>query len=106
MGQLPGWLSGTGGRKTNNRKSREYERRLARDTGGRTSAGSGSSWRAPEDVRSDTHLIQHKFTGKRSFILTVTELERVFTNARRAGREGAIVIDFESVGLRVTVTEG
>lgn len=103
---MPPWWGESGKRRTINRKSAEYERKIAKDTGGRVSAGSGSSWRAPEDVRSETHLIQHKYTERKSFTLTVAELQRVFANAGRAGRDGALIIDFETYGLRVTVTEG
>jgi hypothetical protein len=82
-------------RKTQNRRSREQERNRARETNGRTSPGSGSSWRSPQDNRTEHELEQIKFTDKKRFVLSVDELEKVYQDALKAGRDPQMIVDFE-----------
>ena len=83
----------------------------AKETGGKVQPGSGSSWRAPEDVRGpldesgDGYLDQHKFTDSGSFRITAKEWRKIRANARRAGREPRLIIEFPEHGIKLTVTE-
>ena len=103
MSDVPSWLgSGKAKKQKQNRRSAAHERRLAEEVGGKVQTGSGNTWKAPQDVRSDTHLIQHKYTDQRSYSVTVKTLEGLVRDAERSGREAALVLDFEAAGLRVT----
>lgn len=105
MGDLPAWWSDKAAKQTQNRRSASKERRLAREVGGRTVVGSGSSWRAPGDVKSDTHLLEHKYTDKRSFGLKLADWEQAREDAIKAGKEPAMVIEFTVAGRRLLITE-
>lgn len=105
-GELPSWMSSKSQKKRQNRRSAKHERDLARESGGRVTAGSGSSWRAPQDVSTDTHLIQHKYTDAASYRVSDTELSILEGDAARAGKEWALVINFERSGRRITITDG
>lgn len=89
---LPAWLDS---RKHNNERSRRQEKARARETKGKTSPGSGSSWRSPQDNRTDHELEQIKFTSKKSFALNVDEMEQVYQDALRSGRDPQMIVDFE-----------
>lgn len=89
---LPAWLDS---RKHNNERSKRQEKTRARETGGKTSPGSGSSWRAPQDNRTTDDLEQIKFTDKKRFVLDVDEMEQVYQDALRAGRDPQMIVDFE-----------
>ena len=103
---LPAWMGKN--RESNNARSRAHERKVAKDTGGKVQAGSGSSWRARQDVKDDTHLIQHKFTDGKGYRVTVDEWNTISADAARSGREPVLIIDFDGYGkgLRLTITEG
>lgn len=66
--------------------SQMHEKRLAKKTGGQVSAGSGAFWSRKGDVRTEDLLIEHKYTGKKSFTLTATVLEKIITEAVLDGR--------------------
>lgn len=97
-------MSDKSNKKRQNRRSAKHERDLARETGGRVTRGSGSSWRQPQDVSTDTHLIQHKFTDAASYRVTDAECAKLQADADRAGKEWALVINFERSGRRITIT--
>lgn len=103
MTPLPPWFSKN--REKINRRSRSQERRYAEENRGRVQAGSGSSWRAPQDVKEDDYLTQLKFTDKQSFSIKVAEWKKIRKDAREAGRDPKLVIDFEKEGIRLIVTE-
>lgn len=105
MGELPAWWSDRGQKQRQNRRSRDKERKVAKEVGGRTVVGSGSSWRAPGDVKSDTHLLEHKYTDKSSFSLKLADLEQARSDAIKAGKEPAMIIEFASAGRRYLITE-
>lgn len=96
------------GRRRQNRRSREQESRVARAVGGRRQRGSGSSYRAPQDVKAPQHLVQVKYTDKDSFSLRRAEWERLCNDAARAGRSPMMVIEFmdgERTIVRIAVVE-
>ena len=63
------------------RESKKHEDRLAKKVGGQRSAGSGAFWSRKGDVRSQDLLIEHKWTGKASFTVKATVLEKIVEEA-------------------------
>lgn len=68
------------------KQSKKHERRLAKLVGGSRNAGSGAFWSRKGDVRSDDLLIEHKWTGKKSFTMKSAVLEKIVTEAILDGR--------------------
>ena len=68
------------------RESQAHEKRLAKATGGSRTAASGAFWSRKGDVRTHDLLIEHKWTGKKSFTLTAQVLEKIMTEALFDGR--------------------
>lgn len=99
--QPPSWNP----RRRNNQRSRAQEGKRAKQQGGRTQAGSGSSWRAPGDVVTPDYLEQLKFTDKESYRILLVEWKASQADAHRMGREGKWVIDFPQQRIRLVVTE-
>ena len=87
-----------------NARSKAQERQIASLLGGRVQAGSGSSWRASQDVKSDEELAQVKYTDKGSFVLKVSEMREVAKDASLAGRMPCMIVDFAQHGVRATIT--
>ena len=63
------------------KESKKHEVRLAKKIGGQRSAGSGAFWGRKGDVRSKDLLIEHKWTGKASFTVKATVLEKIVKEA-------------------------
>ena len=68
------------------KQSKKHEKRLAKLVGGSTTAASGAFWSRKGDVRSTDLLIEHKWTGKKSFTLKAEVLEKIVTEAILDGR--------------------
>ena len=95
--ELPAWMSGKAQKRTQNRRSARHERQVAREVGGKVQAGSGTSWRARGDVKTDTYLIEHKYTDKRSFSVTRKIINQVRQDAQRQGKDWCIIIHFDGI---------
>lgn len=63
------------------KQSQKHEKRLAKAVGGSVNAASGAFWSRKGDVRSDDLLIEHKWTGKKSFSLKAEVLEKIVMEA-------------------------
>jgi hypothetical protein len=63
------------------KESQKHEARLAKKFGGSTVAASGAFWSRKGDVRSQELLIEHKWTGKASFTVKATVLEKIVNEA-------------------------
>ena len=63
------------------KQSQKHEKRLAKKTSGSRTAASGAFWSRKGDVRSDDLLIEHNWTGKKSFTLKAEVLEKIVTEA-------------------------
>jgi len=63
------------------KESQKHEARLAKAFDGKRNAGSGAFWSRKGDVRSDDLLIEHKWTGKASFTVKATVLEKIVKEA-------------------------
>jgi hypothetical protein len=68
------------------KQSQKHEKRLAKVIGGSTTAASGAFWSRKGDVRSDTLLIEHKWTEKKSKTLSSAELKKIVNEAIMDGR--------------------
>lgn len=68
------------------KQSQKHEKRLAKKVGGSTNARSGGFWSRKGDVRSDDLLIEHKYTGKKSFSVKTDVLEKIVREAILEGR--------------------
>jgi hypothetical protein len=63
------------------KQSQKHEKRLAKKVGGSKTAASGAFWSRKGDVRSHDLLIEHKWTGKKSFSIKAIEVEKIVTEA-------------------------
>lgn len=68
------------------KQSQKHERRLEKAFNGKRTAASGAFWSRKGDVRSDRFLIEHKYTGNKSFSLKAVELEKITKEAIMDGR--------------------
>jgi hypothetical protein len=68
------------------KQSLKHEKRLAKAIGGSRNAASGAFWSRKGDVRSDDLLIEHKWTGKKSFSLKSDVLKKIVREAILDGR--------------------
>jgi hypothetical protein len=68
------------------KQSQSHEKRLAKTLGGKPVAASGAFWSRKGDVRTDDLLVEHKWTGKKSFTLKAEVLEKIVTEAILDGR--------------------
>jgi len=63
------------------KQSLKHEKRLEKVLGGQRSAASGAFWSRKGDVRNSDLLIEHKWTGKKSFTLRSDVLEKIVMEA-------------------------
>jgi Holliday junction resolvase len=68
------------------KQSLKHEKRLEKKMGGQRVAASGAFWSRKGDVRTEDLLIEHKWTGKKSFTLKAEVLEKITTEAILDGR--------------------
>ena len=68
------------------KQSLKHEKRLAKIVSGKRSAASGAFWSRKGDVRSDDLLIEHKWTGKKSFTIKSDVLKKITREAILDGR--------------------
>lgn len=105
MADRPPWLSDAERKRRQNRQSAAQEARRATETGGRRQPGSGSSYRAPQDVKHEHYLEQTKYTDADSFSIKVDEWEQIKADAARSGREPLLFIEFRKRMLKLVITE-
>lgn len=68
------------------KQSQKHEKRLANLIGGQRNVASGAFWFRKGDVRSKDLLIEHKWTGKKSFTIQSSVLEKITTEALMESR--------------------
>lgn len=68
------------------KQSQRHERRLEKVFDAKRTAASGAFWSRKGDVRSEKFLIEHKFTGNKSFSLKATDLRKIEVEAIMDGR--------------------
>lgn len=104
MAELPPWMSSKGNKRRQNRRSSKQESDRAKEIGGRASAGSGSSYRSPQDVRNQEFLEQLKYTDANQYTIKAKEWESLKKDALKEGREPRMVV--ETPFGRLIITEG
>lgn len=85
------------------KQSQAHEKRLEKQLGGQRTAASGAFWSRKGDVRTDDLLIEHKWTGKKSFSIQSTVLEKIFNEAVMDGRTA--VLGFHLNGKNYVILE-
>ncbi len=83
------------------KQSLKHEKRLAKAVGGQRSVASGAFWFRKGDVRSQDLLIEHKWTGKKSFTLKSDVLEKITTEALINSRTPVLGISLNNVNYVV-----
>jgi hypothetical protein len=79
------------------KQSLKHEKRLAKAIGGQRNVASGAFWFRKGDVRSEDLLIEHKWTGKKSFTLKSDVLEKITTEAILDGRTPVLGVSLNDV---------
>jgi hypothetical protein len=83
------------------KQSLKHEKRLAKIVGGQRNVASGAFWFRKGDVRSQDLLIEHKWTGKKSFTLKSNVLEKITTEALLDSRTPVLGISLNDVNYVV-----
>jgi Holliday junction resolvase len=78
------------------KQSRKHEDRLSKKMGGQRTAGSGAFWSRKGDVRTAELLIEHKWTGKKSFTLKSDVLEKIVNEAIMDSRKPVLGISLNN----------
>jgi len=78
------------------KQSRKHEDRLAKKLGGKRTAGSGAFWSRKGDVRTGELLIEHKWTGKKSFTIKSEVLEKIVNEAIMDSRKPVLGISLNN----------
>lgn len=78
------------------KQSRKHEDRLAKKLGGKRTAGSGAFWSHKGDVRTGELLIEHKWTGKKSFTIKSEVLEKIVNEAIMDSRKPVLGISLNN----------
>jgi hypothetical protein len=86
------------------KQSKKHEDRLAKLVKGSRNAGSGAFWSRKGDVRSNDLLIEHKWTGKKSFTIKADVLDKIVTEALMDGRMPILGISLDNENY-VVLTE-
>jgi len=68
------------------KNSQKHEKRLEKALGGKRTAASGAFWSRKGDVRTQDLLVEHKWTGKKSFTINSGVLKKIVTEAILDGR--------------------
>jgi hypothetical protein len=63
------------------KQSQKHEKRLEKTLGGKRTAASGAFWSRKGDVRTEDLLIEHKWTGKKSFSIKSDVLKKIVLEA-------------------------
>lgn len=87
------------------KNSQKHEKRLAKRVNGSVNAGSGAFWSRKGDVRSDKVLIEHKWTGKKSFTLKSDVLEKIVGEAILEGRMPILGIHLNGKNYTLTLED-
>jgi len=98
------------------KQSRKHEDRLAKKLGGKRTAASGAFWNRKGDVRTTDWLVEHKWTGKASFSIKASILEKIVNEAvldsrmpvlgiSLNGENYCIVLEDDLIEMRDTIRE-
>lgn len=68
------------------KQSLKHEKRLSARFGGKRTPASGAFWNRKGDVTTDDLLIEHKWTGKKTFTVKAEVVEKIVDEAVLVGR--------------------
>ena len=77
------------------KSSRKQEKSVARRLDGDLTVSSGNKWFNKGDVRTSTHLVECKTTGKLSYNIKSSELRKIETEALLEGKNPVLVFDLD-----------
>lgn len=83
------------------RQSQRHERRIAKMVGGKTVGGSGNSWSHKGDVDAEDMLIEHKYTGNKSYSINANIWRKIETEAVRSAKIPVYAITLQDLDLWV-----
>lgn len=87
----------------NNRKiSTKREQKIAKATGGRSHAGSGSLWWKKSDASDSAFQYEDKFTKNKYFSLSLKILDKIEKEAMDVGKLPVLVIGFAKDGTSLS----
>lgn len=86
--------------RTPKRDSRKSERVVAELLRGRPRPASGAIPGIKGDVKSDTYLVEDKFTDKKSYLVSLKTLNKIAYEALGEGRVPALSVWFRKAGRR------
>jgi hypothetical protein len=75
-------------------RSKQQEKRIAKELAGQVVAGSGAFDFQPHDVITDQFLLEAKYTGAKSYSLNAKYLHQFSQEAKKDGKLMALVLDF------------
>lgn len=87
------------------RQSQKHEARLAKKFDGKRTAGSGAFWTRKGDIRTKEWLIEHKWTGKKSFTLKSDVLEKIVNEAIMDSRTPVLGISLNGIDYIVLLED-
>jgi len=77
------------------RRSVRQERKIAREAGGRRTAGSGNQPGNKGDVRTDRWLVEAKTTTAKGYTVTMATWRKIELEAHRKLLEPALIIEID-----------
>ena len=86
------------------KRSKKQEERTAATYNGSRNAGSGSFWSRKNDVRSDTFLIENKFTDNKKYY-SIKSSDLVDLNREAIKEDRVPVLQFDLAGRRYVVLQ-
>lgn len=101
----PPWMTKANRLRQQNRRAHQQEARTAQTLGGKVQGGSGSSWRAPRDVKTSDSLVECKYTDGTTYTINALDWLRYRKDALLNGREPELLIEFPRLNLRLRITE-
>lgn len=87
------------------KESLKHEKRLAKKIGGQRSAASGAFWSRKGDVRNDSLLIEHKWTGKKQVTIKSEVLKKITKEAILDSRKPVLGLHLDGENYVVLLEE-
>lgn len=92
----PKWMNN---KSTHRQKSDKRVKKVAKKYGAKVVANSGATPWGKGDIKSDTDMIEHKMTSKKSYKLNKLDLQKLYSDAVKEGKSPVFMIDFGDIHL-------
>ncbi len=92
----PKWMGKNESQRT---KSDKRVTRIAKKYGAKPVANSGATPWSKGDIKTDTDMIEHKMTRNKSYKLNKLDLEKLYSDAIKEGKNPIFMIDFGDIAL-------